>query len=110
MKEKYGDQQQQEGGKQNLFGKKQDIEPKIGGFSLQGASATTKLLYLGVVAAVLLGSLFYGKNIKYIRIKIIVSIDYLFMKQWKEKERNTIYMCSKNFYKESPLCVMGTLL
>lgn len=64
MKEKYGNQegeaQERDSGYENLFGRRQDAEPKIGGISFATMSSTAKMAYLGVIFAIIAVIFYYG--------------------------------------------------
>jgi hypothetical protein len=76
MKEKYGNQdengQERDSGYENLFGRTQDTEPKIGGLSIANMSSSTKVLYLAFVIAIIAGVFYYGNCFK----KILISLAY----------------------------------
>lgn len=66
LRERYGnnDQPQQgEEGYENIFNRRVDTEPKIGGFSVKDMSSSTKFFYLlGIIG--LVGGLFFLGNIE----------------------------------------------
>ena len=63
LREKYGDPEEQ-GGQENMFNQKRDIEPKIGGLSIANASPQTKLIYTAIVAAIVGGVFYFGKILR----------------------------------------------
>ena len=62
MKEKYGDQDYEDD--KNFYPERPvDIEPKIGGFSLNDIPFGVKLLYVGGIALLLIGAILIGNLI-----------------------------------------------
>jgi hypothetical protein len=66
LRERYGNQEQtQEEGYENIFNRKVDTEPKIGGFSVKAMSTNTRFAYLAAIFGIF-GALFYlGKSQKF---------------------------------------------
>jgi hypothetical protein len=62
LRERYGnnEEQQQEEGYENIFNRRVDTEPKIGGFSVKDMSSTTKFFYLAAIVGLIGGLFFLG--------------------------------------------------
>lgn len=64
IREKYGSQDgeggQRDSGYENLFGRRMDTEPKIGGLSFANMSSTTKLVYLAIIGAIIAAVFYYA--------------------------------------------------
>lgn len=86
LREKYGDPEEQ-GGQENMFNQKRDIEPKIGGLSIANASPQTKLIYTAIVAAIVGGVFYFAYSLLFVKKETPVERAERLRREKKEKKR-----------------------